>query len=1100
MATRNLGSLTVDLLLRMSGFKEGMSQAGREAANAANKISSQSKAMENAFSRSLNNIQRNVVATFAGMVSIDTVRSVIEIYDKFTLLENRLKLVMRTTSDLSGLQEELYQVSQRTRTEYGAITDLYIKLTMANTELNASSEKLIKFTEGIGNALTISATAAAQAKGALLQLSQGLTGGIFRAEEFNSVLEGAPEIARVVARHMDGMRGSLGNLRMAIKAGEVSSKQFFDAFLLGTEQLNRQVQGMTLTVDQAMTRLKNTIAKAISESDLSPLSTAINDLSTTLSDPAYQRGLAESVRLLGMLAGMSFKGLLEGVDALRALGVAVDALQGKFDAVKSYGLSLDKLRQAAKEPITVRVRMIGFFGLLPQSVIDAAADRVQQQLNNAVADARTASDLATRASAAGGALQPDQRHRNRYKYAVEDFGPKYSNAELISTKDLMEDVATATDKYDTYVLKLAKSLTAGTISQELYNKGLAKANADLAAAGKKKDGAGGSKKSEAEQAHEAALKYIADLEQQKAVIGLTDAETLKYNITNGEMAKTLDKIGVAAGPLRDKMLALADSLSTDKARQAIKDQIKEMQDQNAVLGLTEEQAGAYDITLGKTAVTLAKLGEEGEAYRIELLKQNHAMAEQQKLLDQAEERKSIFEATRTDAEKYAATLLRLNELFKNLQKTQSAGLPTIKDPAGFGIDLNRPRLNNGDGSVSTERTVTVQFDDRFYNIPTIVDGVVVQIDAAIADAKARMAQGVELPNFGTLAEAETAAAERSAYLGKVIDGTTGALTRYGEAVVQAAGGFASATVDQETYGRAVAGAVEDYITAANAVTEYRLRLAELEKLLAEGLSPEAYAAARAQLEESFAKAGREAAEAFLEEAKKNTQDIVAEFLENPFDEGIKGLLLKFKDMFIQIAAQAIAVDIADALFNGFDDWIARASEAMKGLSSGAGGGGFWSTVLGWGASLFGGSTTGAAATGGGLAARGIGPYAEGGFTGVGSKYTPAGIVHANEYVMPMERVMEPGALPFLESFHRMGMSALPGYASGGLVAAPAYSGKMSAITKAIPSVLNKIQSGDSNVNMNFNIAAPQGTVSRSTQQQIAAAAARGLTQASRRNN
>jgi hypothetical protein len=56
-----------------------------------------------------------------------------------------------------------------------------------------------------------------------------------------------------------------------------------------------------------------------------------------------------------------------------------------------------------------------------------------------------------------------------------------------------------------------------------------------------------------------------------------------------------------------------------------------------------------------------------------------------------------------------------------------------------------------------------------------------------------------------------------------------------------------------------------------------------------------------------------------------------------------------------------------------------------------------------------------------------------GFTGVGGKFEPAGIVHKGEFVNPQEVVRQPGALAFLERFNKMGMRALRGYASGGLV-------------------------------------------------------------------
>jgi hypothetical protein len=67
-------------------------------------------------------------------------------------------------------------------------------------------------------------------------------------------------------------------------------------------------------------------------------------------------------------------------------------------------------------------------------------------------------------------------------------------------------------------------------------------------------------------------------------------------------------------------------------------------------------------------------------------------------------------------------------------------------------------------------------------------------------------------------------------------------------------------------------------------------------------------------------------------------------------------------------------------------------------------------------------------------------FAEGGFTGPGSKYQPAGIVHAGEFVVRASKVRQPGVLPLLSALNN-GLSLppvrsafrLPGYADGGLV-------------------------------------------------------------------
>jgi hypothetical protein len=62
-----------------------------------------------------------------------------------------------------------------------------------------------------------------------------------------------------------------------------------------------------------------------------------------------------------------------------------------------------------------------------------------------------------------------------------------------------------------------------------------------------------------------------------------------------------------------------------------------------------------------------------------------------------------------------------------------------------------------------------------------------------------------------------------------------------------------------------------------------------------------------------------------------------------------------------------------------------------------------------------------------------GSFARGGYTGPGGKWQPAGIVHAGEFVLRQEVTRQAGAIEFLRRFNQIGVGALKGYASGGLV-------------------------------------------------------------------
>lgn len=67
-----------------------------------------------------------------------------------------------------------------------------------------------------------------------------------------------------------------------------------------------------------------------------------------------------------------------------------------------------------------------------------------------------------------------------------------------------------------------------------------------------------------------------------------------------------------------------------------------------------------------------------------------------------------------------------------------------------------------------------------------------------------------------------------------------------------------------------------------------------------------------------------------------------------------------------------------------------------------------------------------------LASAIIGGFADGGYTGSGGKYDPAGVVHAGEYVFSQEDVRAAGGPAAMDSLRK----GLRGYASGGYVASP----------------------------------------------------------------
>lgn len=127
--------------------------------------------------------------------------------DAWASAVGQIKIATRDTDEAAAVTERLFAAAQGARAPFTELVQLYSRAARAGKELGTSQEELIKFSSNIGKALSIQGTSAEAAKGALLQLGQALGGGIVRAEEFNSIIEGAPYILQVVANNLDGAGG-----------------------------------------------------------------------------------------------------------------------------------------------------------------------------------------------------------------------------------------------------------------------------------------------------------------------------------------------------------------------------------------------------------------------------------------------------------------------------------------------------------------------------------------------------------------------------------------------------------------------------------------------------------------------------------------------------------------------------------------------------------------------------------------------------------------------------------------------------------------------------------------------------------------------------
>lgn len=184
------------------------------------------------------------------------VGQLVRLLDTYTNLQNRLRLVTTDTANLARVTDELFNISNRTRSSYESTAELYARVALAAKDLGVSQQELLNFTESLNQAVILSGASAQEAEAGIIQLSQGLASGTLRGDELRSVLEQLPAVADVIAKQLGVTRGEL---RKMGEDGKITADIVLEAFKNAREELAGQFAETVPTIGQSFTVLKNRV-------------------------------------------------------------------------------------------------------------------------------------------------------------------------------------------------------------------------------------------------------------------------------------------------------------------------------------------------------------------------------------------------------------------------------------------------------------------------------------------------------------------------------------------------------------------------------------------------------------------------------------------------------------------------------------------------------------------------------------------------------------------------------------------------------------------------------------------------------------------------
>ncbi|WET17009.1 tape measure protein [Yersinia intermedia] len=205
-----------------------------------------------------------VGAAIAAYFTLEAAKKIIGIADAFTVLQAR---IARLSPDIDRAKQtfsELINIAQTTGASVSDTARLWESLTASLKDMGATNPQILQLTETLQKIGTIGGSSAEEMSNALRQFGQSISGGIVRAEEFNSIVENMPELARQIAK---GMGIPFNELRQQMLAGKITAEQALQAIQSQASTVSAEFDKMPVSVERAANAFETELSRAIYQLD-----------------------------------------------------------------------------------------------------------------------------------------------------------------------------------------------------------------------------------------------------------------------------------------------------------------------------------------------------------------------------------------------------------------------------------------------------------------------------------------------------------------------------------------------------------------------------------------------------------------------------------------------------------------------------------------------------------------------------------------------------------------------------------------------------------------------------------------------------------------
>ncbi|MGP1411893.1 MAG: tape measure protein [Peptoanaerobacter stomatis] len=204
--------------------------------------------------RNTNNLVNTMRRLLGVYIGISGLKKILSVSDDLSQTHSRINLMNDGLQTTAELKEKIMKSANRSRAAYSDTAKVISKLGITASKSFKNNDEIIAFTELMNKSFKLGGASASEQANGMYQLTQAMASGKLQGDEFRSIIENAPLLAKAIAEYTGvGQQG----LKKMSSEGLITADIIKGALFSSANEIEERYKQMPITFSDIWNRIKN---------------------------------------------------------------------------------------------------------------------------------------------------------------------------------------------------------------------------------------------------------------------------------------------------------------------------------------------------------------------------------------------------------------------------------------------------------------------------------------------------------------------------------------------------------------------------------------------------------------------------------------------------------------------------------------------------------------------------------------------------------------------------------------------------------------------------------------------------------------------------